>query len=110
MSLIETVIEGTLKPDGTLELDAKPNLPAGRVKVVLRQETKVARPAETPFWRRMQEIWAIPVSGGEPADGGESTLKDVHLMRTEWDEHQTELERIQNPCQMDKPTTEEPNR
>lgn len=53
MSLIETVIEATLKPDGTLELDAKPNLPAGRVKLVLCQETDVARPAETPFWRRM---------------------------------------------------------
>jgi hypothetical protein len=88
MSLIETVIEGTLKPDGTLELDAKPNLPAGRVKVVLRQETDVARPAETPFWGRMQEIWAIPVNGGE------GTLEDVQQLRTEWDEHQAELERV----------------
>jgi hypothetical protein len=34
----ETVVEGTLKPDGTLELDQKPNLPPGRVKVVLRQD------------------------------------------------------------------------
>ena len=33
----ETVTEGTLKPDGTLELDQKPNLPSGRVKLVLRQ-------------------------------------------------------------------------
>ena len=110
MSLIETVIKGTLKPDGTLELDAKPNLPAGRVKVVLRQETEEARPAETPLWRRMQEIWAIPVSGGEPADGGEGTLEEVHLLRAEWDEHQAELERVQDPCQLDKPITEEPNR
>ena len=37
MSLTEAVIEGTLKPDGTLELDEKPKLPPGRVKVVLRQ-------------------------------------------------------------------------
>ena len=58
----------------------------------------------------MHEIWAIPVSGEEPTDGGESTLKYVHLLRTEWDEHQAELERIQNRCQMNKPTTEELNR
>ena len=31
----EAVVEGTLKPDGTLELDQKPNLSPGRVKVVL---------------------------------------------------------------------------
>lgn len=110
MSLIETVIEGTLRPDGTLELDEKPNLPAGRVKVVLRQETEAERPAETPFWRRMQAIWAIPVAGEKPSDGGESTLEGVLRLREEWDEHQAELERVQDSCQIDKPTTEEPNR
>jgi hypothetical protein len=36
MSLTETVIEGTLQPDGTLVLDKKPNLPAGRVQVVVQ--------------------------------------------------------------------------
>jgi hypothetical protein len=36
MSRIEAVIEGTIQPDGTLLLDEKPNLPAGRVTVVLR--------------------------------------------------------------------------
>jgi hypothetical protein len=30
MSLSEVIIEGTLKPDGTLELDKKPNLTPGR--------------------------------------------------------------------------------
>jgi hypothetical protein len=37
MSLTEIVVEGTLNPDGTLELDQKPNLSPGRVTVVLRQ-------------------------------------------------------------------------
>lgn len=54
MSLIETVIEGTL------ELDEKPNLPAGRVKVVLRQEAEVVMPPDHPFWHRMKAMWAIP--------------------------------------------------
>jgi hypothetical protein len=36
MSFTEVVVEGTLKPDGTLELDQKPSLPPGRVRVVLR--------------------------------------------------------------------------
>ena len=35
MSPTHTVVEGTLRSDGTLELDARPNLPSGRVQVTL---------------------------------------------------------------------------
>ena len=38
MNLTEVTIEGTLRHDGTLALDEKPNLSPGRVTVVLRQE------------------------------------------------------------------------
>jgi hypothetical protein len=95
MSLTETVIEGTLHADGTLTLDEKPNLPPGRVKVVLRQEPVLALPADDPFWQRMQAIWAIPRSGGRAGDGGANTLEEVRRMREEWDEHQQTLERLQ---------------
>lgn len=53
MILSEVVIEGTLKPDGTLELDRKPNLSPGRVQVVLRQESVKAPPTED-WWQFMQ--------------------------------------------------------
>jgi hypothetical protein len=43
MSLHEVVVEGTLKPDGTLELDEKPSLSPGRVKVML-QSAQVCTP------------------------------------------------------------------
>jgi hypothetical protein len=36
MSVTETVIEGTLKPDGTLELDQKLSLSPGRVQVTVK--------------------------------------------------------------------------
>lgn len=49
----ETVVEGTLKPDGTLELDRKPNLPPGRVKVVLRREAQYQPPLED-WWGFMR--------------------------------------------------------
>lgn len=52
MSLTETVIEGTLKPDGRLELDVKPNLPPGRVKVLLRQEAGT-KPQLEDWWQYM---------------------------------------------------------
>lgn len=60
MSRNEVVVEGTLHPDGTLKLDQKPNLPHGRVTVVLRQGTEANQPQPLgdTFFRRMEEIWA----------------------------------------------------
>jgi hypothetical protein len=52
MQLTEAVVEGTLRPDGTLELDARPGLPPGRVTVVLRQETPAA--TQEGWWPAMQ--------------------------------------------------------
>lgn len=54
MSLSEIIVEGTLKPDGTLELDQKPNLSPGRVKVVLRQESALVQPLQEDWWQFMQ--------------------------------------------------------
>jgi hypothetical protein len=53
MSLTEIVVEGTLNPDGTLELDRKPNLLPGRVTVVLRQELEPPA-AREDWWQFMQ--------------------------------------------------------
>jgi hypothetical protein len=44
----EVVLEGTVKPDGTVELDRKPGLAPGRVKVILQP---VSEPPNT------QEGW-----------------------------------------------------
>ena len=54
MNLTETVIEGTLKADGTLELDEKPNLSPGRVTVVLRQDSAMAPPPQENWFQFMQ--------------------------------------------------------
>jgi hypothetical protein len=63
MSFNEAVIEGTLKPDGTLELDEKPNLPAGRVTVVLRPQAEV-KPLQEGWWPLMQRIRAEREAAG----------------------------------------------
>ena len=98
MSLTETIVEGTLQSDGTLVLDEKPNLPPGRVTVVLRQETESALPTDDPFWQRMQAMWDLP----NPLvhDGGVQTEAELRRMRDEWDEHQKEIERIQEDCRL----------
>ncbi|HQR06804.1 MAG TPA: hypothetical protein PLN21_08285 [Gemmatales bacterium] len=53
MLLDEAVLEGTLKADGTLELDKPPQLPAGRVTVVLRSQT-IAPAQHEDLWQFMQ--------------------------------------------------------
>jgi hypothetical protein len=62
MSVTEIVVAGTLKADGTLELDQKPNLTPGRVQVVLRQEA-AAVPQEG-WWPYLQRIRADREAAG----------------------------------------------
>jgi hypothetical protein len=61
----EVVLEGTLKPDGTLELDQKPSLPPGRVTVVLRQEAELT-PLQDDWWQHLQRIRAKREAEGYP--------------------------------------------
>jgi hypothetical protein len=98
MSVNETVIGGVLQPDGTLVLDEKPNLPPGRVQVVLRQGAGIVLPTGDPFWQRMEALWAIPSSNGDVGDGGAQSLAELRQLREEWEEHQQALERVQEEC------------
>jgi hypothetical protein len=65
MSLDEVVVEGTLKLDGTLELDQKPNLSPGRVQVVLRPAQEPA-PTQEGWWPYMQRVRAEREAAGYP--------------------------------------------
>jgi hypothetical protein len=42
MSLSEEVVDGTLRPDGTLALDREPHLPPGRVRIIIQAAAPVA--------------------------------------------------------------------
>lgn len=99
MSLIGTETQGTLKPDGTLELDEKPNLPAERVKVLLRQQPDEIPANKKAFWLGMEAMWAIATKAETLPDGGVGTLADVGMSREEWDQRQAGLEEIQDECE-----------
>ena len=82
MSLIETVIEGTIQPDGTLVLDEKLNLPAGRATIVVRSAVTEARPLDAEFFRMMDDIWARQKARGfvprsvEEVEGERQRMRD----------------------------------
>jgi hypothetical protein len=88
------VLHGTLKSDGTLELDEKPNLPPGRVQVAIKTETPPA-PAAQGWWDVLQKIWAEQAARGYRGRTGEEIDAEINEMRNEWEEHQLALERIQ---------------
>jgi hypothetical protein len=48
-------IQGTLREDGTLVLDDKPNLPPGRVKVIVEPVPDIT---QTDVWQVLERIWA----------------------------------------------------
>ena len=80
MSLSEIPMEGTLKPDGTLELDAKPSLVPGRVTVVLRQETE-APPPQEGWWPYLQRIRAEREAAGYPFMNEEEVNAHIEWLR-----------------------------
>jgi len=63
MSLTETVFAGTVKADGTLELDGEPKLPPGRVIVVVRREYP-PEPTAEGWWPYMQRVRAEREAAG----------------------------------------------
>jgi len=66
MDVQEIIVAGTIKPDGTLELDQKPNLAPGPVTVVLRQEVGTTPPVDEGWWPYMQRIRAEREAAGYP--------------------------------------------
>jgi hypothetical protein len=80
MSVQEIVVAGTLKPDGTLELDQKPNLAPGRVTVVLRQESAAAAPQED-WWQFLQRTRRELEAAGHPFMNDEEVSAYVGWLR-----------------------------
>ena len=65
MATVHVVVRGILKPDGSLELDSPPNLPAGRVEVVLRSLAS-PDPGNEDWWQYLQRVRAELEAAGGP--------------------------------------------
>ena len=98
MSLTEFVVGGTLKSDGTLELDQKPNLIPGRVQVVLRQAAPLDLPKGDPFFDMLKNIWAVRAEAGLTPRTEEEVEADRLRLRDDTAEEITEAGRLQEEC------------
>src|ERR1051326_1438787 len=87
MSLNQDVIEGTLKPDGTLELDEKPTVSPGRVQVTVKP--LALQPARKGLVEVMDEVRQAQRARG---DAGR-TLQEMQAEEKARQEEDEEYER-----------------
>ena len=93
MSASTIVIQGTVRPDGTLELDRNCPLPAGRVQVIIQPLPEL--PKDDPFWQRMQAIWDAQKARGHIPRSVEEVEAERRAVREEWEQRMGDIERIQ---------------
>ena len=84
-------VQGTLREDGTLVLDAKPNLPPGRVKVTVEPIPDLT---QTDVWQVLERIWAGQRARGHVPRTREQIDAELEAARQEDEERMRELERI----------------
>jgi hypothetical protein len=94
MSAIPIEVEGTVREDGTLELDQKVNLPPGRVKVTVRPATPPVNQHEA-FLAMLQQIRTSQEASGPVPRSAEEIDAEIKAFRDEVDEHFLAVERLQ---------------
>jgi hypothetical protein len=93
MKLSAVIVRGTLKQDGTLELDEKPNLPPGRVQLVVQHlpEGAETRPG---WWEVLQQIWKDQEARGYKGRSREEIDAEVAASRTEEEDYEEHWRQI----------------
>lgn len=84
-------VAGTLQPDGTLQLDYKPNLSPGRVQVIV-QPLAPRSPGQRSLVAVMDEIRASQLARGYHGRSTEEMLAEEVAHREESDEYERRCE------------------
>jgi hypothetical protein len=98
MSIPVIEVSGTLRADGTLVLDAKPNMAPGRVRITLQ-------PAEAgaDVIAVLQRIHAEQAASGYTPRSREQIDADIAAMRQEDEERLRQIEQLHDECQRPRP-------
>src|SRR5207253_5200415 len=90
-------VEGTVREDGTLELDKKLRLPPGRVKVTVRAANPAISAASNyeAFLAMTDEIRSRQEASGHVPRTAEEIDAQIKAFRDEFDEHFLAVERLQ---------------
>jgi hypothetical protein len=92
-------LEGTVQPDGTLVLDEKLRLPAGRVRVAVEPLRTVEATNLDRFWAMMEGIWADLRAAGHRPRTKEEIDAEINALREEAEEEMRGVERLHEACE-----------
>jgi hypothetical protein len=95
------MLQGTVKPDGTLVLDEKLSLPPGRVQVML-QPLAIAASQRRPVLEVIAAIRREQEARGHVPRTREAIDAEINELRRESEEGVREVERIYQQCQRAK--------
>lgn len=93
MNIQVVTVAGTLQPDGTLQLDQKPNLSPGRVQVIV-QPLAPRSPAERGLVAVMDEIRAGQLARGYHGRSIEEMMAEEAAHREEGDDYEQRCEHL----------------
>jgi hypothetical protein len=103
MSCKQIILEGTVHSDGTLELDERLPLPAGRVRVTVQTDDVPEPPNQVRFWDMMERIWADQKARGHVPRTREEIDAEISQLREEADEEVRAVERLHEECRRARP-------
>ena len=98
MKLDNVVVEGTLKPDGSLELDSKPILDPGRVAVTL-QPVRTGSPPKGGLADTIEEIRLYQQAHGYQGRTPEEMARDEAERRADDDAYEQRMQEIWSQTQ-----------
>lgn len=105
MTTNAVVIQGTLREDGAILLDQKPDLPPGRVKVIVEPLPDLT---QTDVWQVLERIWAGQRARGHVSRSREEIDAELEASRQEDEERMQALERIHQEGQQARQRRDSP--
>ncbi len=90
------VLQGVVKPDGTLELAEKVPLPAGKVQVTFQSLPDL--PAGDPLFDLLEGIWAARARAGITPRTTEDVESQRRQLRDESEQEIKDAGRLQEEC------------
>jgi hypothetical protein len=91
VNVSQVLVKGTLKADGSLELDERPSLPPGRVHVIVMPEPVPAVKEDT--WSILERIWRERHEQGMRGRTADEVDVEIKILRNELEEHLEQLDR-----------------
>lgn len=106
MNELPVTVQGTIGPDGRLELDQPLPLPVRPVQVTVQPLPTSSEPER--FWKMMESIWADLRASGRQPRTREEIDAEVKALREEAEQEMQVIERLHETCRAaNQPTRNE---